>query len=334
LEVAARVTIKTIAKDLGISHMTVSRALSNHPNVQKETRELVRNRATELGYVKIAAATAMRGDGTKIIGLLLPNIVNEFYARFANELASMCETFAFQLIIHLTNDDASTERKAIQQLREVQAKAVVVVPTPEDPDEDKAEPSHLEGLQVVQLIRQRTMTSNDTAILVEDAKAISDAVEHLHNKGHQKIAYIGANSNLSSGRIRLEAFKKGLEKCSMSVERALIKTAPPSFDMGGDFARIILSENQATAIVCGGFEISNGALHALLTSGKRLGSEFAFIGYVDPSFYNWIEGGISTIKVPVTPLAERTLEFLRNSSGDGNAEQVHKFDAELVVRAT
>ena len=68
---AQRVTIKSIAQDLGISHMTVSRALSNHPSVREETRKTVLERAAELGYVRSAAASAMRGDATGIVGLLL-----------------------------------------------------------------------------------------------------------------------------------------------------------------------------------------------------------------------------------------------------------------------
>ena len=127
---SGRVTIKSIAEDLGISHMTVSRALSNHPNVLKETREAVLKRARELGYVKSAAARAMRGDETRIVGLLLPNIVNEFYARFANTMALACEAQSLQLIIHLTGDDPGAEEKALERLHEVQAQGVVMVPSP------------------------------------------------------------------------------------------------------------------------------------------------------------------------------------------------------------
>ena len=329
---AGRVTIKTIAKDLGISHMTVSRALSDHPNVQAKTRKLVKKRASELGYVKIAAATAMRGDGTRIVGLLLPNIVNEFYASFANELARICETYSFQLIIHLTDDELKAERKAVQQLRELQAKAIVVVPAPSDDTLPDIEPNQMNGLDVIQLIRRRPMTDTETAILVEDSGAISAAVEQLHGRGHTKIAYIGADSNLSSGRNRLKAYLKGLENCGLSETSQLIKTAPPSFAMGGHSASEILSEGVATAIVCGGFEISNGALNAILTSGNKPGQDVAFIGYGDPSFYTWIEGGISTIRVPVSPLAEQTLAVLRSRQQHESGGQVHAFEAELIIR--
>lgn len=330
--VAARVTIKTIAKDLGISHMTVSRALSDNPNVQEETRKLVRRRAAELGYIKNAAATAMRGDGTRILGLLLPNIVNEFYAKFANDLAWSCERLGFQLIIHLTGDDAVAERKAVQQLREVQAKAVILVPAPLQNLEDAAAPQDFGGLDVVQLIRQRPVTGEETAIIVEDAGAISDAVVHLYGRGHREIAFIGASSALSSGRNRLKAFRAGLKKCGLKRSPALIRTAPPSFDMGAATTRDLLREGRATAIVCAGFEISNGSLNALLTEGRKPGRDLAFIGYGDPSFYTWIEGGISTISVPVTPLAEQVLQVLEGKATGKDRSSTFAFDAELIIR--
>lgn len=326
-----RVTIKSIAKDLGISHMTVSRALSDHPNVQKDTRDAVRRRAAELGYVKSAAATAMRGDGTAIVGLLLPNIVNEFYARFANNLAEACEAFSYQLIIHLTSDDVDAEAKALKRLREVQAMAAIMVPAP------GTEPSttlHLDGMNIIQLIRHRPMTGTEHLILVEDGDAIRDAVVNLFERGHTRIAYIGANSELSSGRGRLEAFRAGLVASNLKEEPCLIKTGNPSFRMGGEFAREILTAGKATAIVCGGFEISNGALNALLESQIGHSGKFGFIGYGDPSFYSWIDGGISTIQIPVLPLAQQALQLLRNGDIIQDTPQTHGFEAMLVVRGT
>ncbi len=331
---AARVTIKTIARDLGVSHMTVSRALSDNPNVQDETRKLVRKRAAELGYIKNAAATAMRGDGTRIIGLLLPNIVNEFYAQFANDLARSCERHGFQLIIHLTSDDASAERKAVQQLREVQAKAIILVPAPAPEPESAASLQDFSGLNVVQLIRQRPVTGNETAIILEDASAISDAVVHLHQRRHERIAFIGGGSQLSSGRNRLEAFRAGLKQCGLKELPTLIRTAPPSFEMGATNAHALLEEGLATAIVCAGFEISNGALDAILTSGRKPGRDMAFVGYGDPSFYTWIEGGISTIRVPVTPLADQVLQILESEAQDTESGKVFRFPAEFVIRKT
>ena len=326
--VSGRVTIKSIAADLGISHMTVSRALSGHPNVQKETREAVQNRARELGYVKSAAAKAMRGDGTRIVGLLLPNIINEFYARFANTMALACEAADLQLIIHLTGDDSAAEGQALDRLREVQAQAVVMVPCP--PGSQGAAPFP-QNMQVIQLIREREGADATSALLVDEGGAIGDAVRHLAQLGHRCIAYVGADSDLSSGRTRLSAFRQGIEAAGLIVDPAQRLTGVPTFETGQRHTKAILADGQATALICGGFEISHGALSALMEAGVLEGGAFAFVGYGDPSFYAWVGGGVTTLQVPVDALAKAAVDLL---SGGGQRAPVQRlqFPAHLVVR--
>ncbi|MDU9005101.1 LacI family DNA-binding transcriptional regulator [Sedimentitalea todarodis] len=325
-----RVTIKSIAKDLGISHMTVSRALSDHPNVLKETRDAVKQRARELGYVKNAAASAMRGEQTQIVGLLLPNIVNEFYARFANTMALACEAQSLQLVIHLTGDNIVNEEQALERLHQIQAQRVVMVPTP-----GKSENSvlHLRSTSVIQLIRQRDMGRPTSAILVDDSAAIRSAVTHLAAQGHSRIAYIGADSKLSSGRSRLAAFQDGLMLANLEETPELVCTGAPSNEMGQSYARRIIGDRHATAMVCGGFEISNGALSALMDTGRQSAENMSFIGYGDPSFYAWVGGGVSTIRVPVESLAHKAVELL-TARGETPSEPVHSFDAVLITRNT
>lgn len=328
---ANRVTIKSIAQDLGISHMTVSRALANSPNVHPKTRETVLKRASELGYVKSTAATAMRGDGTGIVGLLLPNITNEFYAVFANSLALICADRGLHLMIHLTNDDIAREELAIQRLREVQAGAVIMVPAPGEAEKPQ---SSMDDLQIIHLIRTRPHPSPLAALLVEDSDSIGAAVSHLARAGHRNIGYIGGHAALSSGRHREKAFRNALAENRLSSDPGLIRLAPPSFEMGHSLCLSILEDKEAvTALVCGGFEISNGALNACLKRGLKLPEDLAFIGYGDPSFYKWIEGGITSISVPVEELARHAAELLSRSTGDKTAG-ILPLTTSLIVRSS
>lgn len=325
-----KVTIKTIAKDLGVSHMTVSRALSNHPNVHKKTRETILRRAKELGYARNVAATAMRGDRTGIVGLLLPNILNEFYARFANTMAVACEEAGYHLIIHLTNDEIGVEAQSLQRLREVQAEAVVMVPAPGDPENDAAS---LGAMTVIQLIRRRETDLPVSAILLDDHAAIRDAVIHLANTGRCELAYIGADAQLSSGRERLAAFRTGLKAAGLTEIPGLICTSAPTFEMGRASAQRVIDGAKATGIVCGGFEISNGALSAFMDRGIPINGSVILIGYGDPSFYRWIGGGLSTIGVPVERLAIEAVEILNQSRNvPAPPTPARSFDAELIVR--
>lgn len=326
-----RVTIKSIAKDLGISHMTVSRALSGNPKVQQATREAVLKRARELGYVKSAAAKAMRGDGTKLVGLLLPNIVNEFYARFANTLAQACEASSYHLIIHLTDDDIEVERQSLQRLREVEAMAAIMVPAPGGTEDLSAQ---LGGMKVIQLIRQRPLNCPSTALLVDDHDAIRDAVIHLARQGHVSIGYIGADSRLSSGRKRVDAFRDGLRSAALEESAELILTDSPSFEMGRKNAEQLFDQGRATALVCGGFEISNGALSVLMARNIDPNRQLAFVGYGNPSFYAWVGGGISTIEVPVAQLADHATRLLDGNGPETGASDTVKesFAASFVAR--
>ena len=323
----SRVTIKSIAKDLGISHMTVSRALANSPKVQKKTRDAVQKRARELGYVKSAAAMMMRGDTPRIVGLLLPNIVNEFYARFANDMAVACDQHSLHLIIHLTNDDVAIEQQALDRLQEVQATSVVMVPAPRQSDQEAPITGSMEAID---LIRRGRISDPNPAILVEDGPAIRAAVCHIAKAGHRDIAYIGANSELSSGRTRLDAFLIGLAEAGLSVSQDLIHTGAPSFAMGRVQAETILRTGRATALLCGGFEISNGALSALIETSRGPKTELAFIGYGDPSFYAWVNKGVSTIRVPVTELALRAVEMA--TATDKPTSGQTSFPARLIIR--
>lgn len=336
--VSGRVTIKSIARDLGISHMTVSRALSGHPNVQQKTRDAVVKRAGELGYVRSAAAKAMRGAGSGIVGLLLPNIVNEFYARFANAMAQACEAEGLQQIIHLTGDDIDREEQALARLREVQAEAAVMVPAPgfDEPGDDEpgsgegARP-HLRAMRVIHLIRQVPLAAPASAVLVDDRPAIIEAVGHLARRGHRAIAFIGADEGLSSGRSRRAAFRDGLAQVKIAPQADLQCSGAPSFDTGYERARKLIRDGTATAIVCGGVEISNGALSALMEQTAADEERLAFIGYGDPAFYAWVLGGVSTIRLPVEELAGRAVELLGRREADEPPESFAS-PAELILR--
>jgi LacI family transcriptional regulator len=184
-----------------------------------------------------------------------------------------------------------------------------MVPTP-GCLEDEAR--YLQDLQVIQLIRKRDLKICSAAVVVEDSGAISQAVQHLSNHGHRRIAYIGGETSLSSGHSRLSAFMSGMHKAGLDPTPDAIITDTPSFAMGHRSARWLIKSSTVSAIICGGFEISNGALNGCLEEGIHLPEDIAFVGYGDPSYYRWINGGISTIRIPVDSLAEKTAGLLDN----------------------
>lgn len=328
---SSRVTIKSIAKDLGISHMTVSRALTNHPSVRDETRAQIVARAEELGYVRSTVASAMRGSATGIIGLLLPGIVNEFYARFADAFAQQCEARRQHLFIRLTNDEPAREVTALSQLRALQADSVVMVPTPGAASAEAA--SLLKQFDVVQLIRHRPDIASTGRVLLDDAGPLKAAVRHLAGVGHRRIGYIGATTQFSSGAGRLEAYLTGMTEAGLIVPEDLLHTDRPSFASGrAGLAAILDRPDPATAVITGGFEISNGALEEAMRRGLAMPRDIAFVGYGDPAFYRWIAGGVATVSLPVDDMARRAARMIAPGRGAADAEVSAMLPAELILR--
>ncbi|WDR02436.1 LacI family DNA-binding transcriptional regulator [Devosia algicola] len=322
------ISIKSIARDLGISHMTVSRALSGHPNVNAETRRRIVARAAALGYVKSSAASVMRGAPTAIVGLLLPNIVNEFYARFANALAVLCADLGFDLVINLTNDSAARQADAIRRLRALQARTAIMVPAPGQLAGDRA--LH-EGMRIIHLIRASDSGQTDT-LLFDERTAIMSAVVHLLDNGHRRIGYIGGSDNLSSGRERLSAFTAALASRGLRPDGELIRTGDPLFETGSRCIAELIAETKIEAVVCGGFEISRGALEACLNTGVKFPDDLGFIGFGDLGAYRWIGGGITAIDLPADALAERAVAMLNDDQWQNEPQEA--LPCRLLIRGS
>jgi len=102
----------------------------------------------------------------------------------------------------------------------------------------------------------------------------------------------------------LQADQNGLAAAGLQADKSLIYLGKPSLDMGRDNASQLIDAQVAMAILCGGFEISNGALSAFVQRRAPNDQGLAFIGYGDPSFYSWVSSRISTIHVPLDDLIQ------------------------------
>ncbi len=305
-KVSERVTIKSIADHLGISHMTVSRALSENPNVHPETRRAVRERAAALGYVKSAAAAAMRGEATRILGLVLPDLTEPFHAALADALARCCAGAGLHLIVHLTDADPAREQAAQHGLREMQARAAILLGASQGGEAPV--PDHPGGMPLFRL------TAPD--LWFDDTAAITDAVAHLAAQGHRHIAFLGKAAGSSAS----DAFRSAIRDAGLSANAALILTGAASFRMGHDSALSLLDgAAPLSAILCGDAAISDGALAACLERGLSMPTDLAFVAYGDAPAHRWIGGGVSAIGLPAVDLAQRAFA-LATGAHPGPAE--------------
>ena len=311
--------------------MTVSRALSGSDKVSPEIRKKIVARAAELGYVRSAAAATIRGSGSRLVGLVVPNIMNEFYAAFASLVSLGCEREGVYVSVQISNDNPYTELQAVRRLREQDAQLIIIVPTPEMLEETAV---HLKHSNVVNFVRTHPLVSDRNRLLVSDTESISEAVDHLVRKGHRSIAYVGGRPISSSGRMRLAAFESALQSHDIEIPDEWIITGEPLFGTGSQAVQTFRNcESKPSALICGGLEISNGALEACLRLDMRMPDDIAFVGFGDPSFYRWIQGGITTISLPTRSMAEAVTDYVTFYMKDPDTEfSSRSFPARLIIR--
>lgn len=329
------VTIRDIADDLQLSHSTVSRALANHPTIKTETRLKVQARARALGYVPNGLAQSMRGAHGPVLGLVIPDIQNEFYASMAQIVADAAAARGFHLALSITEDNPDREMGDVRALLVSRAAGLIITPT------SQARPETLEMLRSVnaaQLVRQHPGIPHE-AVLIDDFAGIAAATRHLVFYGHRHIGYVGTHPDISCGRDRYDGFRAVMSEHGLDASRTALGPPRPEFAKHA-VASLLAGTHGLTALVIGSSSLTIGALEALRGLRLRWPDDISLVGYGDPVWFKLIGDGLTTVQLPVQEMGRYATSLLLMRFEGHSIVQVgpgapaSRFAPSLVVRAS
>lgn len=312
------VNMKDIAAELGLSVSTVARALADSPRISHETRARVSGAADRLGYVVDFAARAMRSGTSSIMGLLVPDIRNDFYSTAAKAIADCCQERGVQLVLAVTNDDAELELHHLRNLRSARALGFIMIPS----INPLAETVRLmRSTPHVQFVRRCPKVESDW-FGIEDAEAMRLGTAHLISLGHRRIAYIGSTVAISTGKARLEGFRRTLAEAGIEADPALLHAGSCDTEFGhAAMERLLALRQPPTAVVTAGARMSIGAYDCARARGLAIPRDLSFVGFSDSPTLRWCGDGITTIALPIRELAMASTDFLfRKAAEDGRAD--------------
>ncbi|MEM1037900.1 MAG: LacI family DNA-binding transcriptional regulator [Pseudomonadota bacterium] len=275
-----KITLSTIAHDLGVSTATVSLALRDSPLVAEATRNRIKDRAIEIGYVYDRRAASLRTQRSDIVGVLVRDIINPFFAEILRaieaELGSNRQTFL--LCNHA--DNINLQNEFISTLQQFGADGVIMSPSVGTTLED-IERIEATGLAVT-LVARTVQDANVPAYLGDDVAGFELVTSHLIEAGHRDIALIGGTRKTSTGRARRTGFAQAFENAGLKVpDRDDIET-PYDRTAGYNAAMQILSSGTPpTAFACCSDTVAIGVMHALRQKGLEPGVDVAVTGYDD-----------------------------------------------------
>lgn len=328
------VSIKTLAAYLNMSHATVSRALNDKSVISEETKERVREAAKRFGYVANSGARLVRGMRGRLVGLIIPDVQNDFYSTVAKILAQSCANEGLELILAVSDDNSALEAAHIRSMLEARVAGIVITPTT---GLTQQEARFLESVPCVQIIRRHELIRANH-ICIDDHQGIKCATAHLLELGHRRIGFIGGSRQLSTSAGRFGGYQAALLDQKIKIQRQFVVLGPPRPEFGCRAMKQLLSLDQTpTAFVMGSSQPTLGALQALKQLNLSVPEHISLVGYGDPPWFELSASPITTVSLPVEALSQRAAADLfhqinRPSQVHKNPETTVAFSPRLQIR--
>lgn len=321
------ITIKDIARLAGVSYSTVSKALNDSPLVQPKTKEKILSVAKQLGYQPNLAAKRLVSKKSHIIGIAWPTIERQAWSTLVTMINDQLEQLSYHTLLSINPVES-----AVSIFNRFQVDGILVFR--EDNTVERS--SDILSSPVPLLFYGRTNLSVYPTIDVNRRKAIFLAVQHLAEKGHQKVAYIGDLSQTDiTQQEKFVGFSQGVMHFGLATHPDMtINTEGNSPDKGYEaFTRLLNSPFQPTAIVSGSYDITLGILKAVKELGIRIPDELSMVSYDNLPQMASFEPPLTAVGAPVKVIAQQIVETILTMIQDPRElPYFTEIDIELVER--
>jgi LacI family transcriptional regulator len=294
-----QVTIKDIARELGISPSTVSRALKDHPDISVQTKKAVNELAEKLNYQPNIVALNLRQKKTNTIGVIIPEIVHFFFSTVISGIEDVAYTAGYNVILAQSNESYQREITDMKALFNSRVDGMLLSISRETTNFDHIESIISKGLPIVFYDR---MYNSPTAskVIVDDYVGAKEAVNHLIEQGCKRIAQLNGAPNLIISIDRLRGYKDALNEHGMDVPEDLIISCPSgTFDEGKKATKKLLSmPKPPDAIFADNDPMAMGAMMAIKEKRLKIPQDIAIVGFSNWFFGELMDPSLTTVDQP------------------------------------
>ena len=307
------VTIKDIARALGLSTSTVSRALRGSYEISPETKKLVLEYAEKINYRPNPIALSLKERKSRSIGVVVSEIANTFFSQAINGIESIAYNRGYHVIISQSHESFEREKVTIQHLASRSVDGLLVSLSNETTDLSHLKQLHEKGLPIV-FFDRITDEINTHKVTANNIKGSFDATQHLINKGFRRIAHITNSSNLSITRERLQGYRDALEKNNLPYDEKLIHYCYHGgmiyAEIEDEIQKMLSAANKPDAIVAASDRITTSCMTALKAAGKKVPDEIALIGFTNTNIAELFNPSLSAIRQPAFDMGQTATELL------------------------
>ena len=331
-----QITIKDIARILGISPSTVSRALKDHPDINADTKKAVNELANKLKYRPNAVALSLKNSRSYTIGVIIPEIVHYFFSSVISGIEDVASQKGFTVIICQSNESYEREVANARTLLSHRVDGVLVSVSKETQVFDHLVELQEGGIPIVFFDRIAPELEADQ-VIINDLEASYKATRHLIEVGRKRIAHFAGPQNLVIGRDRLQGYLNALTEAGLPIDNRLIieadtyekaRNAVITMMDAGDIPDGIFAVNDLTAI---------GAMQTIQKKGYKIPDDISIVGFSDGRFSGITDPNLTSVDQHGYEMGITAAEMLfhRILSNDSvYIPEIKILNADLIIRGS
>src|SRR5437868_2444961 len=327
-------TLADIARALGVSKMTVSRAINNHPEIRPETRARILDAAQRMNYRPNQFARALTTNRSYLLGVIVPDLMHSYFAEICRGVEAIAKPLGYQNLICSTDEDAANEESEVEAL--LPRTDGLILASSASLEETKFYKRVIRERAKIVLIDRQLEGIKCPSVTTDDVKVGRIATEHLLNLGHQRVGHL-KGTVASTAALRFEGYKNALAKNRVPFEPELVRecgfTETDGYRAMNEWLR---DGNVPSAIFAANDPAAIGAITAITEAGLRIPEDIAIVGGGNIHYGDMLSVPLTTIAWSTSEMGQAAARLLIDlvEGKRGTKEQHIIVEPELVIRAS
>ena len=326
---ARPITLADVAREAGTSASTASRALSGRGYVAPDVRARLLSVADRLGYVPNLSARTLKQRTSRVVGVVVSDLSNQFYAALAAGVEQALRAANYQMLLLGDNSETTQELAGARAFLAMRAPGVIMTPA----SRAAADLLVAQGLGVVEV--DRRMSTSCDAVVIDNERGARQAVSHLLELGHARVALLVARTTWTTDAGRLDGYRMAHADAGVRVDRRLVlKLATHAAD-GPARIKALLEQEQPTAVFAANNVLAEQAWHVLRDLGWKIPRQISLVAFDDVPWMEMVRPGLTAVRQPAFEMGRRAaLLLLRRLEDPTCGRTVEVLQPELVVRGS
>ncbi len=312
-----RTSLKDLAKELGVSIATVSRALHSSPEIGRDMQQRVKELAKKLNYRPNPFAQSLRKDAPKIIGVVVPNLVTHYYAAVLDGIEDEANRVGYSIISANSHESFEDEMRAIDNFVGLHVEGIIACLAQTTRDYSHYEEIADMGIPLV-FFGRTCLTDRFSSVKANGDEAAQMATQHLIDTGSRRIAFIGGPNHLDMVTRRKHGYLEALRDNRLEIDRELVVCDKIDYNVAlASTEKLLEKENRPDAILAFNDIITFAAFTAIKNKGLRIPEDVALIGFTDDVHAAYVTPKMSVIQDQSHKMGVTACQLLlKNIAGD------------------